>query len=155
MVKNPPANVGDAEDSGSIPGSGRSPGEGKWQPTPVFLPGKSYGQRNLVGYSPWGHKGSDTTEHIYKKGMGRKKAQRAAAINATSSMLPDTSCLSQIQYYFDLSHIISFSCLLRLPCSQVSKSPTGRSSRSNQSIWEIAYTPVIHTTYEAIRNRRN
>ena len=26
------------------------------QPTPVFLPGKSHGQRNLVGYSPWGHK---------------------------------------------------------------------------------------------------
>ena len=28
----------------------------KWQPTPVFLPGKSHGQRNLAGYSPWGHK---------------------------------------------------------------------------------------------------
>ena len=28
----------------------------KWQPTPVFLPGKSHGQRNLVGYSPWDHK---------------------------------------------------------------------------------------------------
>ena len=27
----------------------------KWQPTPVFLPGKSHGQRSLVGYSPWGH----------------------------------------------------------------------------------------------------
>ena len=27
----------------------------KWQPTPVFLPGESYGQRTLVGYSPWGH----------------------------------------------------------------------------------------------------
>ena len=26
----------------------------KWQPTPVFLPGKSYGQRSLVGYRPWG-----------------------------------------------------------------------------------------------------
>ena len=26
----------------------------KWQPTPVFLPGKSHGQRSLVGYSPWG-----------------------------------------------------------------------------------------------------
>ena len=26
----------------------------KWQPSPVFLPGKSHGQRNLVGYSPWG-----------------------------------------------------------------------------------------------------
>ena len=31
------------------------------QPTPVFLPGKSHGQRNLVGYSPWGCKESDTT----------------------------------------------------------------------------------------------
>ena len=45
-----------AEDPGSIPGSGRSPGEGKWQPTPVFLPGKSHGQESLVGYSQWGHK---------------------------------------------------------------------------------------------------
>ena len=29
-------------------------------PTPVFLPGKSHGQRSLVGYSPWGHKESET-----------------------------------------------------------------------------------------------
>ena len=35
---------------------------GKWQPTPVFLPGESHGQRSLVGYSPWGRKESDTTE---------------------------------------------------------------------------------------------
>ena len=34
----------------------------KWQPTPVFLPGKSHGQRSLTGYSPWGHKVSDTSE---------------------------------------------------------------------------------------------
>ena len=34
----------------------------KWQFTPVFLPGKSHGQRSLVGYSPWGHKELDTTE---------------------------------------------------------------------------------------------
>ena len=34
----------------------------KWQPTPVFLPGKSHGQRSLVGCSPWGHTESDTTE---------------------------------------------------------------------------------------------
>ena len=37
-------------------------GRRKWQPTPVFLPGESYGQRGLVGYSSWGHKESDTTE---------------------------------------------------------------------------------------------
>ena len=34
-----------------------------WQPTPVSLPGESHGQRSLAGYSPWGHKESDMTEH--------------------------------------------------------------------------------------------
>ena len=33
----------------------------KWQPTPVFLPGKSHGQRSLAGYSSWGHKELDKT----------------------------------------------------------------------------------------------
>ena len=33
----------------------------EWQPTPVFLPGESHGQRRLVGYSPWDHKKLDTT----------------------------------------------------------------------------------------------
>ena len=37
----------------------------KWQPTPVFLPGKSHGCRNLVGYSPWGRKESDMTEQLH------------------------------------------------------------------------------------------
>ena len=36
-----------------------------WQCTPVLLPGKSHGQRSLVGYSPWGHKESDTTERLH------------------------------------------------------------------------------------------
>ena len=36
----------------------------KWHPTPVFLPGKSQGQRSLAGYSPWGHEESDTTEQL-------------------------------------------------------------------------------------------
>ena len=35
----------------------------KWQPTPVFLPGKSHGQRSLAGYGPWGHKESDMTSN--------------------------------------------------------------------------------------------
>ena len=34
----------------------------KWQPTPVFLPGESHGQRSLVGCSPWGRKESDKTQ---------------------------------------------------------------------------------------------
>ena len=51
-------NVGDP---GSILGRDY-PWRKEWQPTPVFLPGKSHGQRNLVGHSLWGCKDSDTTE---------------------------------------------------------------------------------------------
>ena len=35
-----------------------------WQPTPVFLPGESHGQRSLEDYSPWGCKESDMTEQL-------------------------------------------------------------------------------------------
>ena len=52
MVKNPPASAGDM---GLIPGLGRSPGEGNGNPLQSF-PGKSRGQKSLVGYSPWGLK---------------------------------------------------------------------------------------------------
>ena len=37
----------------------------KWQSTPVLLPGKSHGQRSLVGYSPWGCQESDMTEQLH------------------------------------------------------------------------------------------
>ena len=45
VVKNLSVNAGDAD---SIPGSGRFPWRRKWQPTPVFLPGKSHRQRSLA-----------------------------------------------------------------------------------------------------------
>ena len=50
---------------GFDPWVGEIPWRRKWQSTPVLLPGKSHGQRSLVGYSPWGHKESDTTERLY------------------------------------------------------------------------------------------
>ena len=37
----------------------------QWHPTPVLLPGKSHGQRSLVGCSPWGRVESDTTEQLH------------------------------------------------------------------------------------------
>ena len=37
----------------------------QWHPTPVLLPGKSHVWRSLVGYSPWGHEESDTTERLH------------------------------------------------------------------------------------------
>ena len=51
-----------AGDPGSIPVSGRYPWRREWQPTSVFFPGESHGQRSLAGYGPWGCKQLDTTE---------------------------------------------------------------------------------------------
>ena len=69
------ASASNAGDPGSIPGSGRSPGEGNGNPfpvvpisngthSPVLLSGESHGRRSLVGYSRWGRKESDTTERL-------------------------------------------------------------------------------------------
>ena len=57
------------------PWVGKIPRRGKWQPTTVFLAGKSHGQRSLVGYNSWGCKELDTTEHthIYKNRMQKHK----------------------------------------------------------------------------------
>ena len=68
--KNPPANAEDVRDAGWIPGSGRFPWRWAWQPTPVFLPGESHGQRSLVGYGAWGRKESDT-----KNGVAKSRTQ--------------------------------------------------------------------------------
>ena len=65
MLKNLLANAGDARGTSSIPGSERFPWSRKWQPTPVCLPGESYGQRCLAGCSSWGHKELDMTENTH------------------------------------------------------------------------------------------
>ena len=57
--KEPTANAGDLREAGLIPGLGRFPWRRAQQPTPVYLPGESHGQRSLVVYSPWSHKESD------------------------------------------------------------------------------------------------
>ena len=61
-VKNLPANTGRHKRQEFKPWIGKILCRRAWQPTPVFLPGESYGQRSLVGYSPQGGKESNTTE---------------------------------------------------------------------------------------------
>ena len=55
MVKKLSANARDAGDPGSVPGLGRSPGEGNGNPLRYYCPGKPM-ERGLAGYSSWGHK---------------------------------------------------------------------------------------------------
>ena len=54
---------------GFNPYVGKIPWRRKWDPTPVFLPGKSHGQRNPVGFSPWGHKEWDMTYWFFCRSL--------------------------------------------------------------------------------------
>ena len=65
LVKNLPANAGDARNLGLIPGLGRSHGVGNGNLLQYSCLEKSCGQRSLAGYSIWGHKELDMTEHAY------------------------------------------------------------------------------------------
>ena len=58
-------NLGGSEvKPGFNPWVGKIPWRRQWQPTPVFLPGESHGQRSLVGCSPWAYKVSDSSEQL-------------------------------------------------------------------------------------------
>ena len=68
---------------GFNPWVGNIPWRRKWQPTPVFLPGKSHGRRSLAGCSPRGCKESDTTEHTQQHNNSQHR------VNALSSEIVD------------------------------------------------------------------
>ena len=62
VVKNPFASAGEIKRLQFHPWVRKIPWRRAWQPTPVFLPGESHGQRSLVGYSPRGCKESNITK---------------------------------------------------------------------------------------------
>ena len=74
VVKNLPASAGDMR-CGFDPWVRKIPWRRAWQSTLGFLPGKANEHRSLAGYSPWGRKESDTTEHIDGGGGGEGKPQ--------------------------------------------------------------------------------
>ena len=73
VVKNPPANAGDAGEEGSIPGSGRSPGEGNGCPLQYSCLENSMGRGAWQATVPWGYEELDMTEqlstHLYKESL--------------------------------------------------------------------------------------
>ena len=62
VMKNMSCQCRTCERRGFDPWVGKIPWQRTWQPTPVFLPRESHGQRSLMGYSPQGHKELDTTK---------------------------------------------------------------------------------------------
>ena len=66
---------------GFDPRNGQIPWRRAWQPTPVFLPGESHGQRSLVGYSPWGCKQSDTNQWLNKYKTVAKNFPKTSSVD--------------------------------------------------------------------------
>ena len=102
VVKNPPANAGDA---GSVPGSERFPWRRKWQPTSVFLPGESHEQKSLVGYNPWGCRELDMTEGVNYSGR-----LLAVLVKYTSVSSSNSSCSKAHMERDNCIHRISVKC---------------------------------------------
>ena len=98
FVKNLPA----TQETGFDPWVGKIPWRRAWQPTPVFSPGESHGQRSLVGYSPRGGKESDMTQQLSVSGFfipinkRRRGQQRVRELDGISSDSKDAS-LSQLR----------------------------------------------------------
>ena len=69
---------------------GKIPWRRAWQPTPVFLPGESHGQRSLAGYSPRGPRESDRTEHArtHTRWCWRSHALRSTWLEERLSSFP-------------------------------------------------------------------
>ena len=102
VVKNLPANAGDARDTGS----GRFPWRRKWQPNPVFLPGKFHGQRSLAGYNPWGCKDSNRNEQL-----STRRAKKTEAGLSLLQLLPFCQNLS-MPHFFWLTNATNRTCSL-------------------------------------------
>ena len=123
-----------AWDLGLIPGSGRSPGEGHGNPTPVFLPRESHGRKSLVGYmhSPWGRRESDTTEQLhflsfysithldiseicYEFFLNDKHCSKCWRCRNWWDMIPSCSSLWCYNYMYTYYTNIDFSAMYSLP----------------------------------------
>ena len=111
MVKNPPAKAGEVSDVGWIPGLGRSLGPEdplaeEWQPTPIFLPEESHGQRSLAGHSPRGCRvGQDWSDSMH--------ALTTARVTLfCSNIALTTSLFSSVLYFPGLKNIFKENILL-------------------------------------------
>ena len=96
------------------PWVGKIPMKKAWQPTPVFLPGKFHGQRSLVGYSPWDHKGSDMTEWLTYTHI---PSLFPTSISAVVSLIHSINRFIQIRQHTFTAHLL-LSCA---PCQALGR----------------------------------
>ena len=167
MVKDPPANAGDVKDTGSISGSGRYPGGGKWQPIPVFLPVESPWTEEPAGLESMGSQrvGHDWsklahTQGVYilylmtqvvGEGRGRCKGAQGNRLHDFSYVLPHLALLTWEALKNWDSVILS-----NLPLSSQSNSPRGNiHTQSRQDLWGYFTTADVYTYTHWYLPRRN
>lgn len=117
----------------------------KWQPTPVLLPGKFYGWRNLIGYSPWDHRESDTTEwlcfHFQSSCCWNRHIFLNVSIIISSSpvfsKLVDQSNLTKLKGCFRVSVQFQVFCNLQDVYFQWSYFDSSHLKWAFTSIWEL------------------
>ena len=114
-----------------------------WQPTPVFLSGKSHGERSLAGYSPWGHKESDTIEATVYIVVIRQIANHISCSypnNLKLRLHPNSSRLvmwGQRPSPGNVSETARPSKRRTKICKACPQSRPDCGSRTNKSIWQI------------------
>ena len=99
---------------GFNPWVGEIPWSRKWQPTPVFLPGKFHGQRSLVGYSSWGRKDLDATEQHFIEGACSNQKAAHTFIQESLTFLPQEGHLNT-KSPFDIFMLLLLHALRMLP----------------------------------------
>ena len=113
-VKNTLTNAEDIRYLGLIPGGGKIPWRRKWQPTPVFLPGESHGQRKLAGYSPVQFSRSVMSDSLRPHGLQHTRLPCPSPTPEACSNL----CPSSHWYHPTISSsVVPFSCLQSFPAS--------------------------------------
>ena len=122
----------------------------KWQPAPVFLPGKFHGQRGLVGYSPWGHKELDMTERpsthtlvlsIWPEDWGWSVQQKRCRPDFTSNIY-FSSAMALLSYNSKRSPHMRI-----IPSSNVLPTATVAARQQGKASIQWQYIQIITRTY--------
>ena len=114
------------ERDGFPPWVRKIPWRREWQPTPVFLPGKSHGLRSLAGYSLWGHKELDTTECLNIHTRNSQSTWTAAlrtelqCLSIYACKLPNGHLASSLSWYLVKCSKEQQTCTDSLSCFSVS-----------------------------------
>ena len=152
------------------PWVGKIPWRRKWQPTPVFLPGKSQGQRSLVCYSSWGHKELDMTEvtehsNIVKSLAGAEGGHKDTSVTLVYLGRPWHHILGKrlpwgtLHRWIIMQSFIIVSerniCINTRKLDLCSVSSTWNSNWSNTYLWPTQHFSTLHTLQESEHSRRH